>query len=223
MDVDAASVDGQDVIHAAVQERPVVGHQQEPLFAAEIPAHQLPARAVEVVGGLVDEQEAVFPGKEHRQQQLGLLTPGQRGKRPVQRVLGHLQRRQFPQKPPRGHIRADARQQLHGGLRRVRHVEGEVVKAHAGVYRALIGVLPLQEPQQRGLAAPVSARQPQPPVGVELKADVFKDVVVAALVAEREVGYFNNGHGHASYTKKWLRETISAAISAHVPPPEGRA
>ena len=45
--------------------------------------------------------------------------------------------------------------------------------------------------------------------------DVFKDVVVAAFIAERKVGYFNNGHGHASYTKKWLRETAPTAKNAH--------
>lgn len=55
----------------------------------------------------------------------------------------------------------------------------------------------------------------QPPVGVQLKTDVFKDVVVAAFIAERKIGYFNNGHGHASYTKKWLRETAPTAKNAH--------
>ena len=55
----------------------------------------------------------------------------------------------------------------------------------------------------------------QPPVGVQLKTDVFKDVVVAAFIAERKIGYFHNGHGHASYTKKWLRETAPTAKNAH--------
>ena len=60
-----------------------------------------------------------------------------------------------------------------------------------------------------------AARQPQPPVGVQLKTDVFKNVVVAAFIAERKIGYFDNGHGHASYTKKWLRETAPTAKNAH--------
>lgn len=47
------------------------------------------------------------------------------------------------------------------------------------------------------------------------KTDVFKDVVVAAFIAERKIGYFHNGHGHASYTKKWLRETAPTAKNAH--------
>ena len=67
----------------------------------------------------------------------------------------------------------------------------------------------------RSSVVPVAARQPQPPVGVQLKTDVFKDVVVAAFIAERKIGYFNNGHGHAFYTKKWLRETAPTAKNAH--------
>lgn len=69
--------------------------------------------------------------------------------------------------------------------------------------------------KSRSSVVPVAARQPQPPVGVQLKTDVFKDVVVAAFIAERKIGYFNNGHGHAFYTKKWLRETAPTAKNAH--------
>ena len=115
--LDTAAVDGQDVIHAAVQKGAVVGHQQEALFAAEIAAHQRPPHLIQMVGGLVDEKKAVFPGKEHGQQELGLLAAGQRGKGTVQCVLRHLQRRQLPQEPPRSHVGADALQQLHGAQR----------------------------------------------------------------------------------------------------------
>ena len=138
--LDAAAVDGQDVIHTAVQKGTVVGHQQEALFAAEIAAHQRPPHLIQMVGGLVDEKKAVFPGKEHGQQELGLLAAGQRGKGTVQCVLRYLQRRQLPQEPPRGHVGTDALQQLHGTQRRILHGVGEVVEAHAGVYRTLIGI-----------------------------------------------------------------------------------
>ena len=138
--LDAAAVDGQDVIYAAVQKGAVVGHQQEALFAAEIAAHQRPPQLIQMVGGLVDEEKAVFPGKEHGQQELGLLAAGQRGKGTVQCVLRHLQRRQLPQEPPRSHVGADALQQLHGTQRWVLHGVGKIVEAHAGVYCALIGI-----------------------------------------------------------------------------------
>ena len=65
LELDAAGVDGEDVVHAAVQKRAVVGYQQKAPFAPEIAADQLPACPVQMVGGLVDQQEVVLV-REHR-------------------------------------------------------------------------------------------------------------------------------------------------------------
>ena len=211
------------MVDAAVEECPVVGDQQKALFAAEIAADQSPSRLIEMVGRLVDQQKAVFAGKEHRQQNFGLLAAGKRGKWPVQQLLRQFKRRKLPQEAPLRHVRADALQQVDGILRRIRYGVGKIVEAHACVDRALIGVFSLQKPQKRGFAAAVAADQSQPPVGVQLKADVFKDVVIAAVIAERKVSYLNNGHGHASDHKKWLRETDPTAKKRILHPQKDRA
>ena len=221
LELDAAGVDGEDVVHAAVQKRAVVGHQQKAPFAPEIAADQLPACPVQMVGGLVDQQEAVVPGKEHGQQNSGPLPAGERGKRAVQCLLRDLQRRKLPQKAPLGHLRADGRQQLQGALLRVRHRVGKVVEAHAGADGSPVGVHSLQKPEQGGFSPAVAAGGIQPPVGVDLEADVFKNVVAAALVAEGQVGYLNQGHGYASYSKNGCGKRFPQP-NAHTVPAKGQ-
>ena len=54
------------MVNASVQKRPVMGYQNEALFATEILTHQFTAPDIQVVGGLVDQQEVVLLGKQHR-------------------------------------------------------------------------------------------------------------------------------------------------------------
>ena len=57
-------------------------------------------------------------------------------------------------------------------------------------------------------------------IGVDLEADVFKNVVAAALVAEGQVGYLNQGHGYASYSKNGCGKRFPQP-NAHTVPAKG--
>ena len=91
LDVHAALVQRADVIHRLIQEPAVVGHQQEPLLAPEIRRHPLPALPVEVIGGLVDQQEAVAAQEHGAQHEPGALTGAERRDGPLQLQRGKAQ------------------------------------------------------------------------------------------------------------------------------------
>ena len=194
-DLDGGPVDGQDVVHAAVQKGLVVGDQDEALLAVQIAAQQLPPPAVQVVGGLVDEQEAVLPQKEGGQEELGPLPVGEGGVGPPEDPLIQLQLGQLPQQPPAGQPRTAAGGDLLSALAPVLHREGEVVEGHRGADGAPVFVLAHQQPQEGGLPPAVPAHEAQPPVGVQLKARVLKQQLRAAVISKSQVLNGDQCHG----------------------------
>ena len=62
------------MVHAPVQERPVMGYQNKALFPTQILAYQFPPTDVQMVCGFIDKQKIVFLGKQHRKLQLRLLS-----------------------------------------------------------------------------------------------------------------------------------------------------
>ena len=77
-----------------------MGHQDETLLFLQVGRHHGPGLGVQVVGGLVDEQEVPLVQKQGGQQHLGLLAVGQAGKGAVQRVGPHPQQGQLPLQLP---------------------------------------------------------------------------------------------------------------------------
>lgn len=57
LNIDICPVQGQNMVDAAVQKAAVVGDQKKSPLPLQVGGHQGPARRVQVVGGLVDEQE----------------------------------------------------------------------------------------------------------------------------------------------------------------------
>ena len=107
------------MIHASVEQRPVVGDQHEAPFAGQVAAQSGATRGVQMVGGFVDERKARIVGEQSRQQGFGLFAPAQAGKGsrfPGRRLkLGHAEQGQFPPPAPRGEIRnQQARQRPDG-------------------------------------------------------------------------------------------------------------
>ena len=82
LDLDVRPVQGQDVVHAAVQEAAVVGHQDKAPLPLEVGRNQLPPLGVQVVGGLVNKGEAPLPEEQGRQEDLGPLPVGEGGEGP---------------------------------------------------------------------------------------------------------------------------------------------
>ena len=66
-------VNGQDVIHTPVQKIPVMGHEDKAFLSLQIAHHTLPGLHIQMVGGLVDQQEGVLSGKEPGHHNPGLL------------------------------------------------------------------------------------------------------------------------------------------------------
>ena len=87
-----------------------MGYQNKAAFAAQIGGNPRPGALVEVVGRLVDEQERVVPAEQRREQQLGLLTVAEGGKRLRQHRLVHVQAAKLPQQAPFLRVRTDFRQ-----------------------------------------------------------------------------------------------------------------
>ena len=186
----------------------------------QIPADERAARLVQMIRWLVDEQIPALPREQQRQQKLCLFAARKRGKRAVQCVLCDRERSQFPPETPFRHIREAALQQLQRRKRCVRNRIREILEPAGGRDRALMGILPLQKPQERCFAASVAARQTEPPIGVKLEADVLKYIVKAAGICKGQVCNLDQCHRYALpvtagdwisgylIIKNWLREPL---------------
>ena len=96
----AGTVDGQDMVHAAVQKRPVVRNEDKPLFPVQVPAQNRARLHVQVVGRLVDQQKISLPRKQGAEQNLCLLAAAERIEGPVQDFVVRLQHGQLPLDAP---------------------------------------------------------------------------------------------------------------------------
>ena len=110
LQVDSGAVDRQNVVNAAVEERPVVGNQNKAAFAAQIGGNPGTGALIEVIGRFVDEQEGIIPAEQRGEQQLGLLAVAEGGKRPEQCLFLHIQTAKLPQQAPFLRVRTDFRQ-----------------------------------------------------------------------------------------------------------------
>ena len=192
--LDVGAVQRQDVVHAAVQELPVVGDQNEPPLALEIGGHAAAGFGVQVVGGLVDEQEPPLVQEQRGQQGLGLFPRRQGRKRAVQRIVGHAQAGKFAFQFPFLCVGADPGQHGAGGAFGAGNGIGEVVEAHRGLDAAGIFVVAHQQAQQRRFAAAVAADEAQLPVGVDLERYIVKDGFAAGRIRKSQM--FHTDHCH---------------------------
>ena len=218
LDLHAGPVQGQDVVHAAVQEIPVVGHQQKAPLFPEVRRRGPPSGGVQMVGGLVDEEIPLLPAEQRRQQALGLLPAGERVEGPVQRPGVHPQQARLPQKLPLLRRRADGAEDVQRHPGRVRHLIGEVRAGQRMGDAAAMGILPHQQPQKGGLSPAVAAQKAQLPVRVELKAHMVIDIVIAARIGKGQVIHPNQRHIHSSHVKMSRRKVFLRLMTGRNPP-----
>ena len=140
-----------------------------------------------MVGRLVDQQEAVFPREQQRQQELGLFSGRKRSEAAIEQRLVEGQRRHLAQQAPFLQLRMQRFQDLPGRPLRPGHAEREVVAVYALGDAALIVVFSRQQAQEGGLAAAVAPGEAKLPVCVDLRPAVFKNRVKAAGIGETEV------------------------------------
>ena len=221
LDLDAGPVEGQDVVHAPVQEPPVVGHQDEALLFLQVGRHHGPGLGVQVVGGLVDEQEVPLVQKQGGQQHLGLLAVGQAGKGAVQRVGPHPQQGQLPLQLPALRAGAHPLQHRAGGAARVGDGVGEIVEGHRGPDGAGVFVPAHKQLEKRGLAPAVAADEAQLPAGVQPEAHVLKDGVVAGRIGKRQMFDLDQCQGASLLCTKTGRRKSPAAVCAQSSPAAG--
>ena len=188
------AVDGQDVVHTLVQERPVMGHQQKSPLPGQIAPQLPPPLQVQVVGGLVDQQKGILLQKHGRQQHLRPLPVGEDGEGLFQGLLRQVQQPQLPLDLPVLRLRRDLPHHLQPCPGQVRHLVGEVLERHGGGDGAAVGVLPLQQPQEGGLPPAVPPGESQLPAGVDLKAHMVKDQLRTALISKCQVRDVDHRH-----------------------------
>lgn len=186
--------------------------EQEAALAFQVIRHQRAGFRVQMVGRLVDQQEAVFARKQQREQQPHLLAAGQRAERPVQDLVRKRQPVQLAREPPVFVVRLHVLDHTDCVLARVGDGKREIVARHGGADRAAAGQRALEQPQQRRFAAPVAADQTEPPVGVQPEGNVLKDSVIAALIGKGQIGNFDDRHKNAPPThEKRCRTTQTAS------------
>ena len=196
--LDVRAVEREDVVHAAVEESAVVTDEDEALFPVQITADLRAPLDVEVVGRLVDEQEAVLSCEKQCQQQLGLLALRERPEAPLQQLPAQSQRGHLPLEPPARHLGAELLGRIAGERVRPRLRKGKVIEGQRGLDRSLVGILPHQQLQKARLAAAVAADEAQLPLAVDLKAYVFEYRIIAARIGKAEVGHLDQRHVVAS-------------------------
>ena len=173
------------MIHTPVQERPVVRHQDEALLAVQVTAHDFPAPHIQMIGGLVDQQEMMLPGEQCGQQHLGLLPAGKGGKGAGENIVRHVQQGDFFQKPPHLAFRVHVRRDLQRRLAGVWNSKGKIIKLHRGVHRAVIGQLSAENFEQGRFAPAVAGDEAQLPVRIHGEGSVVKNQIGAALISKR--------------------------------------
>ena len=94
---------------------------------------------------------------------------------------------------------------------------GSAVLTHGAVSytHLVVFVLPLEQPQQGGLAPAVAPHQTQPPVGIQLQAQVLKDIVVAAGISKGQIPDVDQSHDRSPQIQNMGAEGF--VFRAHVP------
>ena len=128
LDFRPAFVQGQDMIHTAIQKGPVVGNQDLAPFPRQPAGYLPPGFPVQMIGGLINQVETVFPEEEGRQQRLGLLPLGEAVKGPPLGFLRKAQKPKLPQQLPVPGLPAVLLQHLHGQPVPMGHRVREIVK-----------------------------------------------------------------------------------------------
>ena len=175
------------MIDTDVQKGAVVRDEQEAALGFQVIRNQRAGFRVQMVGRLVNQQEAVFPREQQREQQLNLFPAGKRAERTVQDIVRQVQPVHLARKLPVFVVRLYIFDHADRVLGRVGDGKGEVVERHSRTDRALVLVFVLQQLEQRGLAAAVAADQSKPPVRVQPERDIFEDVVIAAVIGKGQV------------------------------------
>ena len=156
------------MVHTGVQQIPVMGYQNKSFLARQIGFHALPGVLIQVIGRLINQQKIIFPGKEHRQHNLGPLSKAQSFKRTVQYLRIQAQLIQFAQNTPLLTSRFPLFCQFRPGLPHLfqPHLIWEIVEPRTAGNGAAVRIRSHQQTQKCGLALSVSSCKSQFPAGI---------------------------------------------------------
>ncbi len=142
-----------------------------------------------MVSRLVDEQEIIFPGKEHCQHHLRPLPMAQRTKGPVEDLRIKMQLLQLTDDPPLLTALFQLFQKFHGALRflLLRDLIRKIVEYGRRAYMPLKFIFSQKKIQESSLAFAVPPDKSQFPIRIDLKRYLFKYIVKTALIAEGHV------------------------------------
>jgi len=186
-DLNVAFVQRKRMVRASIQQRSVMRYQQKAGFLPQVFAQRPAAMGVQVVRRLVDEQKLAFVQKQRRQHTLHPFAARKRFEGPVERFAAEFQQVQLPQQLPLPRFGAPLHENIQSDAFLPFHRNRKIIAASAfdNLARAWLQLLRKQA-QKRGFAAPVAANEAAAPVGIKGNIRVFKNIVVAALISERE-------------------------------------
>ena len=164
-----------------------MGHQNKALFALQVFPDAGTPFLIQMVRGLVNEQELILPGKQDRQHHLRSLSVAQRRKSPVQHVCVHMEKCQLPAQLPELIVRIQFFHNLQNCFFHILYLEWKVVKAFLRGDAASVFIRSHQKLQKRGLSPSVSCDKTQFPVCINLKGHVLENIVGTSLIIKRQM------------------------------------
>ena len=190
-------VNRKDMINAAVQKTPVMGHQDKSFLPLQILRHDFSGLRVQMIGRLIDQQEMAAVQKQSREKYLGLLPVGKCAKRPPEHIRVHFQPGQLPHQLPFLCRRADFRKHFLRQPAGVLHRIGKIVELDRHLYRSAVFIFSLQEIEKSCFPSSVPSDKTKFPVCIDLKTDIFKNIIITRRVGKRKV--FNPYHRHCTF------------------------
>ncbi len=172
-------VQNQYVVHAGVQQIPIMGYQNIPLLPRQIGFDRLPGRLVQMIGRLVDQQKIMSSGKQHRQHHFCTLPMAERPEGPVKNLCIHTQTLQLATYPPELAVRLHMLQKLRPAALHLLRLDliRKIIKPDACMYTSAVFIFSKQKLQKRRLSFPVPPQESQLPVRINRKRNMFKNIV----------------------------------------------
>ena len=134
------------MIHAGIQQVPVMGYQNKALFPRQISFYRFSGFLIQMVRRFVNHQKIIFSGKQHRQQHLRALSQAQRPEGPVQDFRAFPQKLQLTDHAPQLAAAFQLLRKLRGGLIFLffRNRIGKIIKLYGCLNFAAVFIFPEQ-------------------------------------------------------------------------------
>ena len=195
------AVQHQNMVHAGIQQVPVVGNQQKSFFLTQVFLDNFSGSLVQMVCRLVDEQEIIFSGKKNRKHDSRALPMAERSKGAVKQLRIHLHFIKLHDDPPFLAVRRKFIQEIRHTFRKPLffNLKGKIIKRHGSLNTPLIFIFSKQQIQKSRLSLAVPSNKSQFPIGIYAKRYLFKNIFKTALIAEGQIRHTYFRHKNPAF------------------------